>query len=91
MNEIDTYKPEDVSCLILQHLQRAVFGNFNKQPEIVARVNCVITVPAYFQRGQTKKTKDAARLAGLRCHKTLKEPFAAALSLGLTHFKCKKP
>ena len=30
-------------------------------------VGCVITVPAYFDDAQRQGTKDAARLAGLKC------------------------
>ena len=43
----------------------------------------MITVPAYFDDAQRQATRDAGRMAGLKCMRLLAEPTAAALAYGL--------
>ncbi|KAB1217885.1 Heat shock cognate 70 kDa protein [Morella rubra] len=45
--------------------------------------NAVVTVPAYFNDGQRKATKDAGSIAGLNVMKIINEPTAAAIAYGL--------
>ena len=46
-------------------------------------LDCVITVPAYFDEAQRQATKDAAKLANLNALRLLNEPTAAAIAYGL--------
>src|SRR3989440_3546147 len=43
----------------------------------------VITVPAYFSDAQRQATKEAGEIAGLKVHRIVNEPTAAALAYGL--------
>ena len=74
----DSYSPEGISALILKRLAAdasQVLG------EPVSQV--VITVPAYFDDGQRKATKDAGEIAGLKVLSVINEPTAAAVSFGI--------
>ena len=84
IGEVERYSPEDISQFILEHIRRSsnAFGHNNKL-NTVRLENCIITVPAYFDDAQINATKKAALKAGFRCNETLREPVAAALSLGL--------
>ena len=79
LSNVTMYRPEDIAQRILEHLRRAVNGNLGRDKREV----CIITVPAYFEDEQIQVTKKAAQLAGFNCKETLREPVAAALSLGL--------
>lgn len=45
--------------------------------------DAVITVPAYFTDSQRQATKDAGQIAGLKVHRIINEPTAAALAYGI--------
>ncbi|KAF2864371.1 mitochondrial heat shock protein-like protein [Piedraia hortae CBS 480.64] len=45
--------------------------------------DAVVTVPAYFNDKQRQATKDAGQIAGLKVHRVVNEPTAAALAYGL--------
>ena len=47
--------------------------------------NAVITVPAYFNEGQRKATKEAGEIAGLNVVRIINEPTAAALAYGFNN------
>ncbi|EXJ15731.1 Hsp70 family protein [Imhoffiella purpurea] len=70
-----SYRPQEVSALILQRLKRAAEEHLG-QP--VAKA--VITVPAYFSDAQRQATRDAGDLAGLEVVRIINEPTAAALA-----------
>lgn len=42
----------------------------------------MITVPAYFNQGQRQATTKAGEIAGLKVHRIINEPTAAALAYG---------
>jgi L1 cell adhesion molecule like protein len=46
-------------------------------------IDCVITVPAYFNDAQRQATKDAGVIAGLNVLRIINEPTAAAIAYGL--------
>src|SRR5438105_4151398 len=50
---------------------------------VVAGIQAVITVPAYFNDSQRQATKDAGQIAGLEVQRIINEPTAAALAYGL--------
>lgn len=73
-----SFRPEEISAIILRRLKEdaelALDGPVT---------DAVITVPAYFDDGARRATKDAGAIAGLTVHRVLNEPTAAALAYGL--------
>ncbi|CAC13396.1 HEAT SHOCK PROTEIN DNAK [Mycoplasmopsis pulmonis] len=73
-----TYKPEEISAMILSHLKEYAEKKVGKK-----LTKAVITVPAYFDNSQREATKIAGKIAGLDVLRIINEPTAAALSFGL--------
>ncbi|MFC6720310.1 Hsp70 family protein [Halobacteriaceae archaeon SHR40] len=78
--EVDgqSYRPEEISALILSKLVQDASANLGTQVD-----EAVITVPAYFTNRQRAATKRAGKLAGLTVRRLLNEPTAACLAHGL--------
>ncbi|RML58580.1 Heat shock protein Hsp70 [Pseudomonas amygdali pv. morsprunorum] len=73
-----TYRPEELSSLVLKSLKADVERAFGEPV-----TEAVISVPAYFSDAQRKATRIAGELAGLKVEKLINEPTAAALAYGL--------
>ena len=78
--EIDgrKYTPVEISAMILEKLKSDAETFLGESV-----TQAVITVPAYFNDGQRRATKEAAALAGLEAVRLVNEPTAAALAYGL--------
>ena len=72
------FRPEELSALVLGSLKTDAEAFLGEKIS-----EAVITVPAYFNDAQRKATKAAGELAGLKVHRLLTEPTAAALAYGL--------
>lgn len=74
----ETYRPQDVSALILKRLAEDAEKITGETVEDV-----VITCPAYFGVNEKEATKQAGEIAGLNVLHVIPEPTAAALAYGI--------
>jgi molecular chaperone DnaK len=77
-DEDETYKPEEISAIILKRLKEDAATFLGEEVK-----DAVITVPAYFNDAQRKATQDAGNIAGLNVLRIINEPTAAAIAYGL--------
>ena len=73
-----SYRPEDLSALVLRALKADAEQATGEKVEEV-----IISVPAYFNDQQRKATRLAGELAGLKVLRLVNEPTAAALFHGI--------
>lgn len=74
------YTPEALSAELLNYLKECAEKALGKPIN-----RAVITVPAYFDDCQRRKTVEAGKLAGLEVERLINEPTAAALAYGIQH------
>jgi molecular chaperone DnaK len=72
-----SYTPTEVTGMMLGEVRRATEHYLGR----IVR-HAVITVPAYFDEGQRRATRNAAEIAGIEVWELLAEPTAAALAYG---------
>ena len=70
-----TYRPEDISALILRKL-----ATFAEAETGYSAKDVVITTPAYFNSAERTATEQAGQLAGLNVRAIIPEPTAAAIA-----------
>ena len=71
------HTPEEISAMVLAKLKADAEDRLGEKVE-----GAVITVPAYFNDAQRQATKNAGEIAGLKVHRIINEPTAAALAYG---------
>jgi molecular chaperone DnaK (HSP70) len=73
-----SYKPEEVSSLLLGEMKRIAEVYLGSKVH-----DAVVTIPAYFNGLQREATKAACVKAGLNVLRIINEPTAAAIGFGL--------
>ena len=73
-----TYAPQEISAFILRKIKSDAETYLGEHVE-----KAVITVPAYFNDGQRKATKEAGIMAGFDVMRIINEPTAASLAYGM--------
>ena len=73
-----SYRPQEISALILRELKRSAETQLGTSVDRV-----VITVPAYFSDAARQATREAGEIAGFTVERIINEPTAAALAYGL--------
>ncbi len=79
------HNPEEISAMVLGKLKADAEARLGEKVD-----GAVITVPAYFDDSQRQATKNAGEIAGLKVHRIINEPTAAALAYGLNRKKDEK-
>jgi len=74
-----SYTPQELSALLLAKLKRDSEAFLGR-----SIVDCVITVPAYFNAAQRSATAEAGAIAGFQVLSVINEPTTAAVAYGVT-------
>lgn len=77
-DEVKEFAPEEISAMVLGKMKQIVDAYYGEEV-----IDCVITVPAYFNDQCRQATKDAGVIAGLNVLRIINEPTAAAIAYGI--------
>ena len=80
--ETKDVRPEYVSSYVLQKVRDDAKQRLDTQADL----ECVVTIPAHFNKQQRNSTIDSIRMSNLNLLALLEEPVAAALSQGLLKY-----
>jgi molecular chaperone DnaK len=72
-----SYTPTEITAIMLGEVKRATEAFLGSQLS-----EAVITVPAYFDEGQRRATKNAAEIVGIVVLRLIAEPTASAIAFG---------